>query len=192
MSDFQSTKKYYAGIGSRQTPGNICDIMMQIAVWLERRDYILRSGGASGADAAFAFPVKKSEIYIPWIGFNGHNTTPPIKAEDYKAAEIIAEKFHPAWNRCSPSARRLHTRNVFQVLGADLKTSSEFVVCWTVDGGATGGTGQALRIAAKHKIPIFNLFDVSMTKSLRDYVMSACAQQKAAANNTAKIEDIRK
>ncbi len=45
----------------------------------------------------------------------------------------------------------------FQVLGSDLETPVSFVVCWTIGGKISGGTGQALRIAKDLGIPIFNL-----------------------------------
>ena len=35
---------------------------------------------------------------------------------------------------------------------------SNFVVCYTPDGKASGGTGQAIRIAEYYNIPIYNLF----------------------------------
>jgi hypothetical protein len=49
-------------------------------------------------------------------------------------------------------------RNCQQVLGQNLNLPVDFVVCWTKDGGKTGGTGQALRIADDLNIPIYNLF----------------------------------
>ena len=70
---------------------------------------------------------------------------------------------HPAWSRCSKSVRSLHARNAHEILGADLDDPVSFVVCWTPDGsidGASrqsGGTGQALRIAALYSVPVFNL-----------------------------------
>jgi predicted Rossmann fold nucleotide-binding protein DprA/Smf involved in DNA uptake len=45
--------KYYAGIGSRETPKEICNKMTEIASLLEKQDFVLRSGGANGADSAF-------------------------------------------------------------------------------------------------------------------------------------------
>jgi predicted Rossmann fold nucleotide-binding protein DprA/Smf involved in DNA uptake len=42
--------KYYAGIGSRETPKDICDIMTQLAIKLANNGWVLRSGGAKGAD----------------------------------------------------------------------------------------------------------------------------------------------
>ena len=53
----------YAGIGSRKTPPHVLAAMTQIAEALAERGYILRSGGAGGADSAFekgAGSAKKS------------------------------------------------------------------------------------------------------------------------------------
>lgn len=164
--------KAYAGIGSRETPDDICALMAQIAAYLERRAYTLRSGGAPGADTAFERGVildANKEIFLPWPGFNGRVATPKIEPAIYAWATHIAESYHPAWSKCGPSARKLHTRNVFQVFGADFESPSRFVVCWTADGKASGGTGQALRIAAD-KMPIFNLHNSRAAERLKDFV----------------------
>lgn len=148
---------YYAGIGSRKTPKRICQLMIRIAIRLNKRGYTLRSGGADGADAAFEIGAAgKAMIFLPWKEFNGNQSQLFDVGDD---ALEIASKFHPKWGRCSVAARKLHGRNVYQVLGQDLKTPADFVVCWTKDGGPTGGTGQAIRIAAAHGVPIFNLFN---------------------------------
>ena len=58
--------------------------------------------------------------------------------------------------------RKLHGRNVHQVLGstpAARPIKSACLICWTPDGKASGGTGQAIRIAEKAEIPIWNLWD---------------------------------
>ena len=68
----------------------------------------------------------------------------------------IAKEFHPAWDKLSPAAKKLQARNCYQVLGYDLETPSQFVVCWTPRGSGSGGTGQAIRIAKSHNIPIFD------------------------------------
>lgn len=165
-----SVERHYAGIGSRETPLDVMALMTKIARWLDRRDYVLRSGGADGADTAFAEGSTHKKIFLPWGGFNGLQGSPTILRDVQERAAIIAANFHPAWDCCSPAARKLHTRNVYQVLGADLKTPSRFVVCWTKDGEASGGTGQALRIAEASRIPIFNLFDASAAERLHAYV----------------------
>jgi hypothetical protein len=131
--------------------------MAEIAGFLERKGYILRSGGAAAADTAFESGVSdptNKEIYLPWKGFNMN----PSKLYGVsQEALTMAEGFHPAWERCSTGAREMHARNCYQVLGRDLKTLSKFVLCWTKGGKVVGGTAQAMRIAAFHHIPVFNL-----------------------------------
>jgi hypothetical protein len=143
--------KFYAGIGSRETPSHILQVMSEDAYRLQARGYILRSGAAEGADSAFeAGAGDQKEIWLPWRGFQNH----PSRLLPSLAAFEMAARFHPAWERCSRGARALHARNCHQVLGADLATPVEFVLCWTKDGRASGGTGQAIRIAEAHGIPV--------------------------------------
>lgn len=152
--------KYYAGIGSRSTPQEIIDLMGKIAEYLSK-DYVLRSGGADGADLAFENGCKgKKEIYLPWENFNGNKSNLFLDLLDYKSAEKISMEYHPAWFRLKQGARKLHTRNVFQILGKDLKTPVSFVVCYCEikNGEWKGGTAQALRIAKDRGIKIYNLF----------------------------------
>lgn len=158
---------YYAGIGSRKTPENVLRDMSLLGRSLASSDHniVLRSGAAGGADMAFEAGCHQSkggkQIFLPWSGFNGRSTLEEgvmVLADEFVAqAEDIASKAHPAWHRCSQGARRMHTRNVAQVLGPDLKTPSSFVICWTPNGDSSGGTGQAIRIAQAHSIPVFDM-----------------------------------
>lgn len=146
--------KYYAGIGSRSTPEPIQNLFTRVATYLEQQQYTLRSGHADGADMAFENGCSKlKEIYIPWPNFS--NSDSKLVVENPKAFEI-AEKFHPYWNNLSQGSRKLHARNTHQVLGLDLNTPVEFIICWTENGSGSGGTGQALRIAKHYGIPIFD------------------------------------
>jgi len=154
----------YAGIGSRETPPDILDLMTAIAVELRDRGYILRSGGAPGADSAFSKLIgfREKEIILPWKNFEGiREGIDATSQPNFPEALRIAESYHPAWDRCSEGARKMHARNVYQILGLNLNNPVVFVVCWTKNGRAVGGTGQALRIASDpaYAIPIYNLHD---------------------------------
>lgn len=153
----ESTKpRYYAGIGSQETPADVCDLMTRAAAFLAGEGWVLRSGHAKGADQAFETGCDgKGEIWLPWRGFAG-SSSPLVVAPDGPAMEMAA-RYHPAWPRLKHSHRLLHARNCHQVLGADLQTPVRFVMCWTRDGKATGGTGQAMRIAQDLGIRIINL-----------------------------------
>lgn len=154
---------YYTGIGSRDTPFYIQMKMKKISLILSEANYVLRSGAAAGADIAFEKCAgDKKEIYLPWKSFNDSESS--LYHVDENAREL-ASKLHPGWDWLSDNAKELMARNCYQVLGLDLATPSDFVICWTPDGceseatrtTITGGTGQAIALADRNKIPIYNL-----------------------------------
>lgn len=168
--------KIYAGIGSRETPEDVQHWMYNIAVALSD-GWTLRSGHAGGADMAFEEGANKGkgkqEIYIPWVGFNNANVRDSkyiLPSFLYPGSRDIAAKHHPAWSRCTEAARNLHTRNVAQILGIDLETKANMVICWTKDGKASGGTGQAMRIAKAYSVPIFNLYIPDDREKLMEFI----------------------
>ena len=169
----------YAGVGACATPDAVLAHMREIAERLGERGWRLRTGGADGADKAFAVaaPPDRREVIVPWHGYNGLDT----RAGDTRAghnragdgsacrvltsAEIetmrpLAEPHHPAWERCAEKVRDLHARNVAVLLGTDLKQPAHAVVCWTKDGRDIGGTGLAIRLAQHHRIPVLNLAEM--------------------------------
>lgn len=150
----------YAGFGSRATPRAVLEAMTVMAARLARRGWHLHSGGAAGADSAFAAgapPVTRT-LYLPWPGYRGHagpdcRTLSPDRTRRCLA---IAAALHPAWHRCSPAARKLHARNV-AIASADTEAPVDAVVAWTVGGAVRSGTGMAIRIALDRGIPVLNL-----------------------------------
>lgn len=149
----------YAGIGSRKTPQNVCDFMTRLAISLEKMGYVLHSGGADGADTAFARKIKSENKKIYYA----------VRGEESPEAQKIALDFHPnpyaLQQHKNQRALYLMARNSFQIMGDDLKTPVDFVICWTDDGCQshetrtkdTGGTGQAIELASRHNIPVYNL-----------------------------------
>lgn len=145
----------YAGIGSRETPEEVCHYMSEFAKHADSLGYTVRSGGAAGADEAFEV-VDAKEIYLPYKGFNKKEGILPGDFDIAKAEEI-ASRYHPAWPYLKPYQKAFHTRNSCQMFGRNLVAPSIFVICWTKNGKVDGGTGQALRIAIDNNIPIYNL-----------------------------------
>jgi len=166
----------YAGIGSRKTPADVQDRLSEAARRLARKGYTLRSGGAAGADTAFEQGAGgMKEIFLPWTGFAGRES--PYQPPSREAMDVAAA-VHPAWQRLSDNAKLLMARNSYQVLGEDLRNPVDFVVCWTSDGAefeeqrssATGGTGQAIALASRWRIPVFNLARDDAGGRLRDFL----------------------
>ena len=159
-----TTKKAYAGVGSRETPEEIQTLMYGAARALEDAGLMLRSGGANGADTAFENGVwhwPNKQIILPYSGFNKRTIRQPgvhVIAHEYvERAREIASLYHPVWDKLPRNAQEFHTRNVAQVLGLTLDDPALFVLCWTPGGKGGGGTGQAIRIARGFGIPVFDM-----------------------------------
>ena len=162
--------KTYAGVGARKTPIIVLNTMIEFGSMQAKMGNKLRSGGAVGADTAFQqghYKISKSgvTIFIPWDEFNDNfqKTDSNIHVGVCRKALILAKEFYDAnkfgyrWDNLSQGAKKLQSRNVYQILGLDLETPVDYVICWTPKGQEIGGTGQAIRIATHHKIPIINL-----------------------------------
>lgn len=161
--------KYYAGIGGGVMPEEIRKKFFQIANRLAAEGWTLRSGGADGADAAFEHGCDmlqgKKEIFLPWKGFN--KSTSPLYLDRPINPRLleIARNLYPRWSGAGEGTRRLHTRNVQQILGKEALDASEysrFVCCYTdrsyKDVQAIGGTMFGIKLAETHNIPVFNFF----------------------------------
>ncbi len=148
--------KRYAGIGSRETPREILLLMEKLAESAARAGWMLRSGAADGADAAFERGCDrangKKEIFLPWQGFNGH----PSGLHNLTASAIQTARAQISWwDSLSDPVRKLHGRNAQQVLGYNLQEPVNCVIYWTEGGRFAGGTATALKIAREMGIPSY-------------------------------------
>jgi hypothetical protein len=153
--------------------------MSRVAERFATTGWTLRSGGADGADSAFESGARRTDapslrIYIPWEGFNGRRSdgsaimTPGRNIAE--RAQEIASQHHTGWGRLGFGAKLLHARNTLQVLGEDLASPSDFVLCWTPKGKGGGGTGQALRIAKACGIGTWDLGDPDTLAVVREWM----------------------
>ncbi len=149
--------KYYTGIGSRDCPEHLGNLMTQTAKYLYSKNYILRSGGAEGADTyhELGYPDNK-EIYIPRENYRNikHGIVPNLP-DFIPLVKIGCKHFN---NIRSKLVRDLHTRNVCQIIGNNIHNPvlSNFVLCYTYNGEYVGGTATAMHLADHFQIPIFN------------------------------------
>lgn len=158
--------RYLTGVGSRDITQEEGERLKLIAYTLGRKGYLLRSGGAKGSDTCFeeVYSDKgfRKEIYLPWNGFNGlYKGDDNFILNDYRAEEI-ASGIHPYWSNLSQGAKKLHSRNTYQVLGGGLDAPSNVLVCcsdYDKDGIVKGGTRTAWLLAKSYSIPCFNIRD---------------------------------
>lgn len=177
----------FTGIGSRTLPDNIKEILVKFTKYMTTQGFKLRSGGADGSDLACEEGVvdDRKEIYIPWKGFNKSDSQ-LFKIVDSDDTIKIASENHPAYEYLKPPVKKLMNRNVYQVLGYDLKTPSKFIICYTEDGckshltrtPKTGGTGLAISVASKLGIPIINLGDKDDLELIKNLLKSINEKDK--------------
>ncbi|NBX49006.1 hypothetical protein EBT25_03520 [bacterium] len=171
---------HYAGVGARATPSHILEVMHYLARKLESKGYILRSGGAAGADSAFESGVmnpQNREIYLPGRSFNqkfagqqGYIDATTLPSWNQAMATVA--QYHPKVEALSNFARSLMARNAMQVLGRAMDAPAKMLIAWTPSGQITGGTGQALRIANAYKVPIRNLGDPATLQNAIKFIES--------------------
>ena len=164
----------WAGIGSRGNarepmPPSVLADMTELARRMAAAGWHLSSGGADGSDTAFAngTPVDQRTIWVPWAGYNDLSGPDchPIPRDRLQQSLDLAERIHPAWDKCSQGMRKLHARNGLILLGRNLDRPVDAVVAYTQRGKLQGGTAQGLRIAMEHNIPIFNLGSMTMEQA---------------------------
>lgn len=147
----------YAGIGSRQTPADVLQLMSRVAGIFARRSWMLHTGGAEGADAASEAGARAAGGAV--AVFVAHDVQRSKMPDLFDALMATVDRYHPAPHALTPFARRLHARNAQIILGARLTDPVDFVLCWTPGARGAGGTGQGIRIARAHQIPVFDLGD---------------------------------
>ena len=84
----------YAGIGARATPASVLADMTVMSGWLARTGWHLSSGGADGADSAFAAgaPAGQRTVWLPWRAFNGRRGPDyPLSRQEQAA---LARRIH--------------------------------------------------------------------------------------------------
>lgn len=163
------SQQYYTGVGSRETPAEVLQVMHDLAVKMNEIGLTLRSGHAKGADQAFESRANAFDVYLPKNGFLGryagtNGSKRYVDAQQIpnyvQAKQILKETLDPNhFSRLNGFSLQAHTRNVYQVLGDDLNTPSEVLYCWTEKGAEVGGTATAIKLAKRYGVKVVNLGD---------------------------------
>lgn len=155
----------YAGIGARATPADVLHQMTALARTLADTGWHLHSGGAAGADSAFAAgaPLEQRTIFLPWTGFR-ELSGPDCRIASVAEMESLraeAQRSASHWRQMSRGVQALTLRNVAIVHGLPMGSArAHAVVCYRPDARRSSGTARTMAIAARAGIPVLNLAHV--------------------------------
>lgn len=166
------------GIGSRETPDAVCERFVEMGAEARERGWWVRSGHADGADYAFERgALDHCIVYMPWPTFNKEKPVLGISRSQELRDEVlkIVYKHEPYAKDLSDGVKLIKSRNIYQVLGENLETPSDVIVCWTEEGQVVGGTGLAIKVAMANDIPVINVGNVEVAKDV-DYMIHNIAR----------------
>lgn len=155
--------KIYTGVGARKTPPAMQRTMTNLAYKLDKLGWKLRTGNAYGADSAFARGSTNKDVYSP-------KSLDSVSQDVFDKCYEDFMELHPAPHRCSAYARLLLMRDGLEIMGDNYDEPSRFVICWTPDGKEIGGTAQAIRLARKYGIEVFNLAKPEDFERLNNFI----------------------
>ena len=161
--------------GNETPPPMVEQALRRIVPELEKRGYVIRSGGMKGVENAVEEMARNVEVHLPWKGFDGKESKFTYTSDE---AKEFAKRHHPMWDQAKPVIQTFCAKNVRLVLGKDLKSPTQILIIWSEDGAETtrertaktGLTGVALSVAAELRIPIFNLQRPDAEQRLMQYL----------------------
>lgn len=173
----------YAGVGSRETPDHILDLMETFArLVAEQGNWVLYSGNAVGADRAFqtgaCMGKGQAIVFLPWerykVGGWASTFVTPTSSTLFsnikKMREMgVLEQSHI--NRLTEGGMKLHGRNYHQILGyGNQYPRASLLVCWTRDGLDVGGTATAIKLARVSGLTVKNLGLPTVEAEVREFI----------------------
>lgn len=176
--DLIGSRKTYAGIGNREISGAkdgdhglpIAKVLTHLGIELEKTGYMLYSGEAKGCDAAFANGVSEEHCRIFTANDATDETRAMARAHKLPSEILLGRKLD------------LYASEVFQILGPDMNSPVDFVLCYTRDGcesyetrsEKTGGTGFAIELASRRGIPVINLKNKGWEQRMHHVLSKKC------------------
>lgn len=172
-------------VGSKGTRDEVMELGYLLSVVLLEAGWQGYSGNAPGMDKVLNRAMLKTNafngyVFLPWPKFetrdlpdrcfDSFTITTPIGEE----CDKIIKELIPWYDKLSQGAKKLHSRNVKQVKGKDLKTLSNLVIHSAKGKQCSkpqGGTRTAVVLAQNLKVPTFNIRFHSERIALKIHLM---------------------
>lgn len=191
------------GVGSREAPDSVAALftafvfhtMTQGLEWASGSSGVMDEAVEQGALNYFEQVLKPEgkvlgdldkhfRSYLPWSRFGDRpvcldaDGNPRLyyvapSFANYPKAETVASGIHPVWGHLTQGARKLHSRNVYQVLDVGLDRPSDLILYWakpTRSGQVSGGTNMAVQISRQHNVLELNAFYPEVVEFIERYM----------------------
>lgn len=152
----------YTVILDKAVPENILAKVEEIVKVLSGHGFTLRYGGTEEFESRFEKVAERKELILPWRDFNEKQSKFTFNNDRSLA---VAKMFHPTFDTMKKGVQAFLARNARLILGHEMKSPTNFLICWTDDGceslrektSATGFVGHPIAIASAAHVPIYNL-----------------------------------
>jgi ABC-type dipeptide/oligopeptide/nickel transport system ATPase component len=187
----------YAGIGSRETPQEVLELMTKAAEYLDGLGYTLQTGftfknketgeDEEGADKAFSQGSQNKILFGPSAIRKTVKGVASLESYDDNVTKVsnnIVKEIHPAPDRLKPGAVKLMARNTNQIFGKNLDSTVDFVLFYAQETNdplrPKGGTGQAVEMARRKGIPTINMADANWRDQLKAAIKKSPVEDKTS------------
>lgn len=144
--------------------------IQEIVQTLNKKEYTIRIQDFKGTKEIISFANNK-EVYS-FQGGGKYKSINPFKLKTDYSARRIAAKFTNSWGYLNQIMRRVYTLNVFLLLGKELDTPSELLICSTPDGSISNTTG-----VLKHTIDVATSCGIKVYDVKNDFHYDALVKQ---------------
>jgi predicted Rossmann-fold nucleotide-binding protein len=147
-------------IGTREPSREKFELLRDIAAYLARKGHTIATGGAYGCDqaameGASSVNPQLLQVFLPWVSYNKEIVPANCIVFTNQSKEAIesVKIYHPAYDRLTQGALKLHARNY------DIINGCKYVIALPSHKPGGGGTGQGIRIATDMRIKLYNMLD---------------------------------
>ncbi len=163
-----------------EVPGETIILMEQISKLLHSKGFTFRFDGSAQDTAAsigYSTCKDRSEIYLPWKGFNKDVTGKLVRPSE--KAYRIAAGINPRFNNIPPTVRAMVARVVHVIMGDECNTPVNLCIIYTADGAETKADLKAARtgnvpftiyLCEALGIPVFNLKNATAKERIAEFL----------------------
>lgn len=169
--------------GNENLPEQPAMIIARIVPLFEKLGFTIRSGGLNGTDEMVEKVASKTELHLPFKGFNKKESTSQFSNEICKE---FARRVDPNIDDLSKVPKAILEKNPRLLFGRYLTAPVQLAIVWSPDGceryhettPRSGNAGHIVKLATSSGIPVINLNRPDAEQRIMAYLESFNVQQQ--------------